>query len=1085
MSLEFVTHDICRLTGKYRILKAEIEGKPQNRRVGMLIVALFLLYLTLPLVELAFIIVLAVMNSQKKQKIAALNRELEAIRAGGGWPAPQEAYGEWSTDEVRQANAPQQTDAPRGEEPGATQPWAGEGAGEAAESFPPSGHTAAFAQYSPNQTEAGEYAFPVPPAPQPPTAPTNWQGTVALVVGVVFVILAGMIFATTAWRVLPDLFKVALVMAFSGIFFGASAIADRRLHIRGTSKAFHILGSIFLFVAVLAVGFFGLLGSELTLTGYHRYLLLLAGTLLTELALLAGLKKFPEIIYGGCCLWGFTVAAALLTASFHPGRLGFALGMACYGLLVTAAAEAVRRRKTDRAPAGILRALPMFATVNLWGISALVLIVLGTGPVTAMAAFLMAGVHLYLGLCRGQGCEGAGEMSQAYLAMFSLQMMMGLWRLIAPETAAAGLYTVAAGLVLLAVLERAPVHSAAREALRLLGAAVGLLLLGGVILAVMADGGLTVHGMICMGLLTLDITLEALRYRTQVLSGLHSLMTAAFLNYCIFYLPLGLNQRLLTAALVFAALYLLRQQLRNPLSSLAGEVLFTLLTLASAGLLFCRALLDYGENDRYLLAALAVLAFAAAESWSRRVKPLRQAFPLAALGLPVLMVPLLRTHLGIVGLGWEEMFLAYLILFMAWDILKQDFMQIGLLALGCCLGAAYFLGDSLGHAEGTLPFYLVTAAYLAIRGRRLEGGLRTVSVYGVYTLVLAGVHAACYPYLEIAVQRRLGVLIFFAAEYLVRRARKPARDMERFFQIGFAALYGLTMAGFYRGAVQELAYLPACLAAFAAVYALTYRTGDLNLHLLAAAVTLWLPAVLSGRYHVSADLVYGGALAFLLVFGGLMRMKWKILENDERQILGVRADWFCVLAAPALLIMGIAAPSRSWLFACILAGIACTLQYAALKPLRKAAFTISGALAVTAFWAQPFYVWPEVLRLEIRLIPAAVYIWSLAGVWGKRAFIYNLQTALYSCCLLALAVDALLTGRLTDALILEGICLAVLVLSCAGRCRRWAFISGGTALGVALYVTRGFWLSISWWVYLLAAGIGLILFAAHNEMKKR
>ena len=905
-------------------------------------------------------------------------------------------------------------------------------------------------------------------------------------VGVVFVILAGVIFATTAWRVLPDLFKVALVMAFSGIFFGASAIADHHLHIRGTSKAFYILGSIFLFVAVLAVGFFGLLGPELTLAGYHRYLLLLAGTVLTELALLAGLKKFPETIYSGCCLWGLTVAAALLTASFHPGRLGFALGMACYGLVVTAAAEAVRRRKTDRAPAGILRALPMFATVNLWGISALVLIVLGTGPVTALAAFLMAGVHLYLGLCRGQGCGEAGEMSQAYLAMFSVQMMVGLWRLIAPGTAAAGLYTVAAGLVLLAVLERAPVHSAAREALALLGAVAGLLLLGGVILAVIADGGLTVHGMICMGLLTLDITLEALRYRTQVLSGLHSLMTAAFLNYCIFYLPLGLNQRLLTAALVFAALYLLRQQLKNPLSSLAGEVLFTLLTLASAGLLFCRALLDYGENNRYLLAALAVLAFAAAaESWSRRVKPLRQAFPLAALGLPVLMVPLLRTHLGIMGLGCEEMFLAYLILFMAWDIVKQDFMQIGLLALGCCLGAAYFLGDSLGHAEGTLPFYLVAAAYLAIRGRRLEGALRTVSVYGVYTLALAGVHAACYPYLEIAVQRRLVILIFFAAEYLARRVRKPERNMERFFQIGFAVLYGLTMAGFYRGAAQELAYLPACLAAFTAVYALTYRAGDLNLHLLSAAVTLWLPAVLSGRYHVSADLVYGGALAFLLVFGGLMRMKWKILENDERQILGVRADWFCVLAAPALLIMGIAAPSRSWLFACILAGIACTLQYAALKPLRKAAFTISGALAVAAFWVQPFYVWPEILRLEIRLIPAAVYIWSLAVVWGKRAFIYNLQTTLYSCCLLALAVDAFLTGRLADALILEGICLAVLVLSCAGRCRRWAFISGGTALGVALYVTRGFWLSISWWVYLLAAGIGLILFAARNEMKKR
>ena len=207
-----------------------------------------------------------------------------------------------------------------------------------------------------------------PPAPSPirPDAPPAIrQGTVALVVGVVFVILAGLIFATTAWRILPDLFKVVLVLAFSGIFFGASAIADHRLNIRGTSKAFYILGSIFLFVAVLAVGYFRLLGPKFSLAGRNRYLLLLAGTVFTELALFAGLRKFTETVYAGCCLSGLTVAAALLTASFHPGRLGFALGMACYGLLVTGAAQFLARRKKESALPGILRIFPMFATINL------------------------------------------------------------------------------------------------------------------------------------------------------------------------------------------------------------------------------------------------------------------------------------------------------------------------------------------------------------------------------------------------------------------------------------------------------------------------------------------------------------------------------------------------------------------------------------------------------------------------------------------------------------------------------------------------------------------------------------------------
>ena len=51
-------------------------------------------------------------------------------------------------------------------------------------------------------------------------------------------------------------------------------------------------------------------------------------------------------------------------------------------------------------------------------------------------------------------------------------------------------------------------------------------------------------------------------------------------------------------------------------------------------------------------------------------------------------------------------------------------------------------------------------------------------------------------------------------------------------------------------------------------------------------------------------------------------------------------------------------------FCLILAGIACTLQYAALKPLRRAAFTAAGALAVLAFWAQVIFFCKSVLTMD-------------------------------------------------------------------------------------------------------------------------
>ena len=57
----------------------------------MTIVILFLLYLALPFAELAAIIVLAVLNGQKKRKIDELNRELAAARAGAAW-RPENAW---------------------------------------------------------------------------------------------------------------------------------------------------------------------------------------------------------------------------------------------------------------------------------------------------------------------------------------------------------------------------------------------------------------------------------------------------------------------------------------------------------------------------------------------------------------------------------------------------------------------------------------------------------------------------------------------------------------------------------------------------------------------------------------------------------------------------------------------------------------------------------------------------------------------------------------------------------------------------------------------------------------------------------
>ncbi len=72
-------------------------------------------------------------------------------------------------------------------------------------------------------------------------------GTIALILGMIFIVLAGVIFATTTWKIMEDGSKVLFIFASAVLFFGASGIAKKWFGIRKTSNAFYLLGSIFLF----------------------------------------------------------------------------------------------------------------------------------------------------------------------------------------------------------------------------------------------------------------------------------------------------------------------------------------------------------------------------------------------------------------------------------------------------------------------------------------------------------------------------------------------------------------------------------------------------------------------------------------------------------------------------------------------------------------------------------------------------------------------------------------------------------------------------------------------------------------------
>lgn len=200
------------------------------------------------------------------------------------------------------------------------------------------------------------------------------MGTAALILGIIFIVLAGAIFATTTWKIMEDSYKILFIFSGALLFFSASAMARKWFHIRKTSNAFYLLGSIFLFLSVIAAAYFQVFGPEFILEGSNRWKVLWVGSLVLEGAFLAGVKWFYERMYAQSSLWCMSVAMLFMALAFQVEWKDFCSLMTIYSAgLVVIEGLAKRKKETGFLSAEksafctrLSREMPVFAHVHFW-----------------------------------------------------------------------------------------------------------------------------------------------------------------------------------------------------------------------------------------------------------------------------------------------------------------------------------------------------------------------------------------------------------------------------------------------------------------------------------------------------------------------------------------------------------------------------------------------------------------------------------------------------------------------------------------------------------------------------------------------
>lgn len=239
----------------------------------------------------------------------------------------------------------------------------------------------------------------VPELPYVPKKKTklkpNFALNIMLIIGVIFVILAGVLFATTQWIYLPPFLRTIVICSVSFVFFAASFVAEKLLKIKKTAVAFYTIGSFFLPTAVLTVGYFQMLGEYLSLQGEGRLFLVSAAFLFLGIACLIGSIKYKLAYFTECFLYCVTGTVIFLVAAFHLPAGIFILILYIYAaFLIVLGLQAKKMLIKESRYSHIIRRIPFFTVLNSLLITSAAFFIPGVDASIGIASVLLSPLFL-------------------------------------------------------------------------------------------------------------------------------------------------------------------------------------------------------------------------------------------------------------------------------------------------------------------------------------------------------------------------------------------------------------------------------------------------------------------------------------------------------------------------------------------------------------------------------------------------------------------------------------------------------------------------------------------------------------------
>ncbi|MGN0594706.1 MAG: DUF2157 domain-containing protein, partial [Hominimerdicola sp.] len=126
---------------------------------------------------------------------------------------------------------------------------------------------------------------------------SNNSANTLLILGVSFVILAGIIFTTANWFYMTNIQRTLILALASAFFFGISVFSHKKLKLVNTGMAFYLLGTVFADIMFVMAGGFKMFGKWFCLEGDGYALFWAVSALIIAMCSAIGLKIYKKIAF--------------------------------------------------------------------------------------------------------------------------------------------------------------------------------------------------------------------------------------------------------------------------------------------------------------------------------------------------------------------------------------------------------------------------------------------------------------------------------------------------------------------------------------------------------------------------------------------------------------------------------------------------------------------------------------------------------------------------------------------------------------------------------------------------------------------